>query len=187
MLLFGLSSGNKLAIIIMAAIFVGFALLSSILIPRWRPQFPGRRLWLFVGICVLLFLGMMTTVIFYGKESKAAGEEKTTSAAQTTTSAATTTTAAPSVQTVKVTESEWKVVLPKTTLPAGKYTFDVSNQGKLAHNLTIKGPGVSAATPDFNGGSTAKLNVDLKPGSYDFYCSIPGHKAAGMDAKVTVT
>jgi uncharacterized cupredoxin-like copper-binding protein len=187
-LLFGLSSGNKLAIIVMAAIFVGFALLCSLLIPRWNPQFPGRRLWLFVGICALLFLGMMTTVIVFGKESKAAGsEEKTTSSAQTTTSGATTTTAAPSAQTVKVAESEWKIVLPKTTLPAGKYTFDVSNQGKFPHDLTIKGPGVSAATPNINAGSAAKLTADLKPGSYDFYCSIPGHKAAGMDQKVTVS
>jgi uncharacterized cupredoxin-like copper-binding protein len=186
-LLFGLSSGNKLAIIIMAAIFVGFALLSSILIPRWRPQFPGRRLWLFAGICVLLFLGMMTTVIFYGKESKAAGEEKTTSAAETTTSAATTTTATPSAQTVRVDESEWKVVLPRTTLAPGKYTFDVSNQGKFSHDLAIDGPGVSDKTSEISAGGSAKLTVTLKSGTYDFYCSIPGHKAAGMDQKVTVS
>ena len=188
MLLFALSSGNKTAIVVMAAIFVGFALLCSLLIPRWRPQFPGRRLWLFVGICVLLFLGMMTTVIVFGKESKAAGEkQKTTSAAQTTTSAATTTTAAPSAQTVKVDESEWKVVLPKTTLAPGKYTFDVSNKGKFSHDLAIDGPGVSDKTSEISAGGSAKLSVTLKSGTYDFYCSLPGHKAAGMDQKVTVS
>ena len=188
MLLFGLSSGNKTAIIVMAAIFVAFALLSSLWIPRWRPQFPGHGLWVFVGICVLLFLGMMTTVIVFGKESKAAGsEEQTTSAAQTTTSAATTTTAAPSAKTVKVAESEWKVVLPKT-LTAGKYTFEASNQGKFPHDLTIDGPGVNnTKTPEIAAGGTAKLSVTLKAGTYDFYCSIPGHKAAGMDQKVTVS
>jgi uncharacterized cupredoxin-like copper-binding protein len=187
MLLFGLSSGNKTAIIVMAAIFVGFALLCALLIPRWRPQFPVR-LWLFVGICVLLFLGMMTTVIVFGKESKAAGEEKTTSTAQTPTSAATTTTAAPSEQTVKVTELEWKVVPAKTTLAAGKYAFDVSNQGKFPHDLTINGPGVSnERTSQIPAGGSAKLSVTLKSGTYDFYCSIPGHKAAGMDQKVTVS
>jgi uncharacterized cupredoxin-like copper-binding protein len=186
-LLFGLSSGNKTAIIVMAAIFVGFALLCSILIPRWNPQFPGRRLWLFVGICALLFLGMMTTVIVFGKESKAAGEEKTTSAAHTTTSAATTTTATPSAQTVTVDESEWKVVLPKTTLAPGKYTFDASNKGKLEHDLAIDGPGVNDKTSLIPAGGSAKLTVTLKSGTYDFYCSVPGHKAAGMDQKVTVS
>jgi len=186
-LLFGLSSGNKTAIIVMAAIFTGFALLCSLLFPRWSPQFPGRRLWLFVGICVLLFLGMMTTVIVFAKESKseaAGSEHETTSAAQTTT----TTTTAPSEQTVKVTESEWKVVLPKTTLAAGKYTFDVSNEGKFPHDLTIDGPGVSdEKTSQIAAGSSAKLSVTLRSGTYDFYCSIPGHKSAGMDQKVTVS
>ena len=186
MLLFGLSSGNKTAFIVMAAIFVGFALLCSMLIPRWRPQFPGRGLWVFVGICVLLFVGMMTTVIVFGKESKieAAGSEpKTTSTAQTST---TTTIAAPAAKTVKVAESEWKVVVPKT-LSAGKYTFQASNEGKFPHDLTIDGPGVSdEKTPEIAAGSSAKLTVTLKSGTYDFYCSIPGHKSAGMDQKVTV-
>jgi uncharacterized cupredoxin-like copper-binding protein len=183
-LLFGLSSGNKTAIIVMAAIFTGFALLCSLLIPRWRPQFPAR-LWLFVGICVLLFLGMMTTVIVFGKESKseAAGSEATTTSRATST----TTTAAPSEQTVKVAESEWKVVLPKT-LSAGKYTFEASNEGKFPHDLTIDGPGVKdEKTSQIAAGSSAKLTVTLKAGTYDFYCSIPGHKAAGMDQKVTVS
>ena len=126
---------------------------------------------------------MMTTVIVFGKESKseAAGSEP-----KTTTSAATTTTAAPSAKTVKVAESEWKVVLPKT-LSAGKYTFQASNEGKFPHDLTIDGPGVSEKTPQISAGSSAKLMVTLKSGTYDFFCSIPGHKAAGMDEKVTVS
>src|SRR5256886_169802 len=119
-LIFALSSGSKTAIVVLAAIFTRFALLWSMLNPRWRPQFPGRGLWVFVGICVLLFLGMITTVIVFGKESKseAAGSESTTTSASQTTS--TTTTAAPAAKTVKVAESEWKVVLPKT-LSSGKY------------------------------------------------------------------
>jgi uncharacterized cupredoxin-like copper-binding protein len=184
-LLFGLSSGSKTAIVVMAAIFTGFALLCSLLIPRWSPQFPGRRLWLFVGICVVLFLGMMTTVIVFGKESEseAAGEHETT-AEQTTTQETTTT--APSAKTVKVAESEWKVVLPKT-LSAGKYTFEAANEGKFPHDLAIEGPGVSDKTSEIPAGDSAKLTVTLKSGTYDFYCSIPGHKSAGMDQKVTVS
>ena len=186
MLIFGLSSGSKTAIVVMAAIFTGFALLCSMLIPRWRPQFPGRGLWVFVGLCVLLFLGMMTTVIVFGKESKseaAGSEQQTTSASQTT---STTTTAAPAAKTVKVAESEWKVVLPKT-LSSGKYTFEASNQGKFPHDLTIDGPGVNTKTSEIAAGQSAKLTVTLKSGTYDFYCSLPGHKAAGMDEKVTVS
>ena len=197
MLIYGLSSGHKLAIAVMGVIFAGFALIAAMLIPRWRPQFPGRGLPTFVGLCLLLFAGMISVVIIFGKESKseAAGKRETSSPPQTQTTAPsttgstanTTTNAAPSVQKVTVTESEWKVALPQTTLKAGKYEFDVKNAGKFPHDLTIKGPGVSAATPQFNSGQTQRLTVDLKPGFYDFYCSIPGHKAAGMDAKVTVS
>jgi uncharacterized cupredoxin-like copper-binding protein len=198
-LLLGLSSGHKLGLALAGAIFAGFSLIVSMLIPRWRPQFPGRGLPVFLVVVFLLFLGMLASVEIFGKESsEAAGEHETTSTAQTataqtttttasTSTATTTTTAAPSVQKIDVTESEWKIVLPKTKLSAGKYEFDVKNDGKFAHDLTIKGAGVSAATPTFNAGQTAKLTVDLKPGSYDFYCSIPGHKQAGMDQKVTVS
>jgi uncharacterized cupredoxin-like copper-binding protein len=196
-LIYGLSSGHKLAIAVMAAIFAGFSLIAAMLIPRWRPQFPGRGLWTFVGLCVLLFAGMMSVVVVFGRESKseAAGEPESSSVAQTTTAESSTTSAGtstgatttPAAQKVTVTESEWKVALPQTTLKAGKYEFEVKNDGKFPHDLTIKGPEVSAATPQFNGGQTETLTVDLKPGSYDFYCSIPGHKAAGMDQKVTVS
>jgi plastocyanin len=80
------------------------------------------------------------------------------------------------------------VVLPSTSLAAGKYTFDVKNDGQIPHDLTINGPGVSnQKTSLINAGKSAKLTVELKSGSYDFYCSVPGHKAAGMDVKVTVS
>jgi plastocyanin len=36
------------------------------------------------------------------------------------------------------------------------------------------------------GGSTQSKKVDLKPGTYDFYCSITGHRAAGMEGTMTV-
>jgi uncharacterized cupredoxin-like copper-binding protein len=36
-------------------------------------------------------------------------------------------------------------------------------------------------------GSTASSKVDLKPGEYEFYCTIPGHKEAGMKGTITVS
>jgi nitrite reductase (NO-forming) len=73
-----------------------------------------------------------------------------------------------------------------TTLDPGTYTFHVTNNGPSAHNLTIEGPGVDdQATPTFGSG-TKDLTVTLADGTYEFYCSVPGHKAAGMDIDVTV-
>ena len=71
-------------------------------------------------------------------------------------------------------------------MSAGTYTFVVTNHGPSSHNLTISGPGLSnTATPTFASG-TQKLTVTLENGTYDFYCSVPGHKAAGMNVNVTV-
>jgi plastocyanin len=73
-----------------------------------------------------------------------------------------------------------------TNLKPGTYTFNVTNNGPTAHNLTIEGPGVdNQATPTFTSGSQS-LTVTLTKGSYDFFCSVPGHKEAGMNADVTV-
>jgi len=73
------------------------------------------------------------------------------------------------------------------SLKPGTYTFTVANQGPSAHNLTIEGPGVdNQATPTFGSGETKTLTVTLKDGKYDFFCSVPGHKQAGMNVDVTV-
>ena len=89
-------------------------------------------------------------------------------------------------QTVPVGLKDFSITMPKMAMSAGTYTFVVTNNGPSAHNLTISGPGVSdAATPTFPSG-TKKLTVTLQNGTYDFFCSVPGHKAAGMDVKVTV-
>jgi plastocyanin len=73
-----------------------------------------------------------------------------------------------------------------TTLAPGAYTFTVSNTGQTGHNLTIEGPGVNeAATSTFTSG-TQQLSVTLTKGKYEFFCSVPGHKEAGMDVDVTV-
>jgi len=180
-LLLGLSTGHKVGLALVAAGFAGFSLIVSMLVPRWRPQFPGRGLPLFLVVCALLFVGMLTAVEIFGKESesKAAGGETT---AQTTTGQT-----GPTVQTVQVSEVEFKIRLPETTLKAGKYTFEVKNDGKIPHDLVVTGAGAHAATSLLSPGKSESLTVELKPGSYDFFCSVPGHKQLGMDQKVTVT
>ena len=89
---------------------------------------------------------------------------------------------------VDVTLKDFSITLAGgDSLSPGTYTFTVANQGPSAHNLTIEGPGVDkAATPTFGSGETKTLTVTLKTGKYDFFCSVPGHKQAGMNVDVTV-
>ena len=54
----------------MAVIFIGFALVSSFVLPRRNPNFPGHRLGLFLTITVVLFAGMMLAVEFFAVEEE---------------------------------------------------------------------------------------------------------------------
>jgi uncharacterized cupredoxin-like copper-binding protein len=72
------------------------------------------------------------------------------------------------------------------TAKAGKVTITFTNSSPIAHNLTIASPsGLVGATPTFTGG-TKTLTVTLKPGTYQFYCTVPGHRQAGMQGTLTV-
>ncbi len=70
---------------------------------------------------------------------------------------------------------------------AGKVSIDFTNASPLAHNVTIESSAGAkvGATPTFSGGSKT-LSVDLKPGTYKFFCSVPGHRMAGMEGTLTV-
>jgi plastocyanin len=70
---------------------------------------------------------------------------------------------------------------------AGKVTITMANMSSLEHNVTIaEGSKVLGATPTFSGGSRT-LTLQLKPGRYTFYCSVPGHRQAGMEGTLTVS
>ena len=179
----GLSTSHEIGLAVVGGCFIVFALLSALVIPRFRPNFPGRSLPLFIAIVVLFFVGMMTAVLILGrepKEAKAGGEPSTSSTSTTPTTTST-------AHTVTVQETEFKITLPSKTLKAGSYAFDAKNVGKLPHDLSIQGNGVSAKTPIFNPGQSQTLKVTLKAGKYDFFCSVPGHKQAGMNVEVSVT
>jgi plastocyanin len=70
---------------------------------------------------------------------------------------------------------------------AGKLTLDFTNKSPLPHDVAIAGSGgaVVAKTATITGKS-ANLTADLKPGTYTFYCSVPGHRQAGMQGTLTV-
>jgi uncharacterized cupredoxin-like copper-binding protein len=89
--------------------------------------------------------------------------------------------------TVQVTEKDFSISLARNTFTPGSYTFEVTNDGPSSHNLTVKGPGVdNTATSTLDSGSKGNVTVTFQKGSYELYCSIPGHKERGMDLTVHV-
>jgi plastocyanin len=80
-----------------------------------------------------------------------------------------------------------KFDLSSLTAKAGQVSIKFTNASPVAHNLTIESSSgqTLGATPTFSGGSKS-LSVNLKPGTYTFFCSVPGHQAAGMSGTLTV-
>jgi plastocyanin len=72
------------------------------------------------------------------------------------------------------------------TAKAGKVTLEMSNPSQLPHAVAIKGNGVDVDGKTVGNGKTSTASTDLKPGTYTFYCPVPGHEAAGMKGTLTV-
>jgi plastocyanin len=70
--------------------------------------------------------------------------------------------------------------------PAGTVKLVAKNPQNVPHNIAVEGNGVNQAGPVIQGGATSDVTVDLKPGVYTFFCSVPGHREGGMVGKLTV-
>jgi mono/diheme cytochrome c family protein len=85
--LLGLSTGNAMGLALVAGVFVVFALLSALVIPRRWPQYPGRALGWFIAATLVLFVATLGAVEVFAKEPKeeaAAGETATETGGTTT-------------------------------------------------------------------------------------------------------
>jgi plastocyanin len=69
---------------------------------------------------------------------------------------------------------------------AGKVTIDFTNDSSLQHNVKLEGPGVEDEGTDTITGSSTSVTLDLQPGTYTFFCSVDGHRAAGMEGTLVV-
>jgi uncharacterized cupredoxin-like copper-binding protein len=176
-LLAALSTGNKIGLAVVGGTFIAFALVSSFVVPRRRPEFPGKNgLSVFVLASVVLFAAMLTAVVVFGVESEAKGAAKPAGKPVA------------AGHTVAATESEFKIVLATPKVAPGKVTFAVKNAGHIGHDFVVSGAGVpaTAKTPLIAPGKTGTVSVTLAAGKYTVYCSVPGHRAAGMVATLTV-
>jgi plastocyanin len=75
----------------------------------------------------------------------------------------------------------------QATAKAGKVTLQFTNNSALEHDvvLTSASNTILGQTPIFRGG-TKSFTLKLAPGTYTYYCSVPGHRQAGMQGTLTV-
>jgi len=70
---------------------------------------------------------------------------------------------------------------------AGSVTIDFTNNESIPHDVAIEAPsGDTVGQTDLVASGTANTTVDLQPGTYTFFCTVPGHREAGMVGPLTV-
>jgi len=144
--LLALSTEGKIGLGVLAGAFIVFALLSAFYFPRRNPDFPGKRLGLFVVVSALLFVGTMAGVVFFAKE-----EEEAHGAEAAETHGTTTGEAPPTTETTGTTETA-----PGTSegdAKAGEAVFASAGCGgchtlKAAGSSGSVGPNLDDAKPD---------------------------------------
>lgn len=72
------------------------------------------------------------------------------------------------------------------TAKAGKVTIDFTNPSATPHNVVIEEDGKELAGFEPITEGEESVSADLKPGTYTFFCSVTGHRQAGMEGTLTV-
>ena len=100
---------------------------------------------------------------------------------------------APPAGHVLVYSQEWSLWSSRGSLPAGGVEVQLTNRGQDAHDLRIAPLGAHGRLGHVVGGVATTRSGRLgsavwhiKHGVYELYCSLPGHRALGMQARLVV-
>jgi plastocyanin len=123
-------------------------------------------------------------------ESSAAPSATSTSTSAAVSSSAATPAPTGAAQVVKLEANPGGALSYNTTAltaKPGRVTIEFTNMAPLQHNVTLESSEGKqlGATPTFSGG-TKSLTVNLTAGTYTFFCSVPGHRQAGMQGTLKV-
>src|SRR5215510_15779805 len=136
-----------------------------------------RRIWFVFAVATIVALA--------GAVPAWAVDTATTTTAPTSGTTATTTQPA----TVKVRAKSYKFTPSKLKLPSGQPIPIELTSTDTRHDIAVSGPGLSGKViVTANGGKTSTGTLRLpKKGKYQFYCTIQGHRAAGMQGTITAS
>lgn len=84
-----------------------------------------------------------------------------------------------------VTGNEFKFDEEQLEAPAGTITLKLKNASSVAHNVALELDGEDQEGELVTDGGISEITVELKPGTYTYYCT--PHKSIGMTGTLTVT
>jgi plastocyanin len=137
----------------------------------------------------LVFLMALATVASLALAACGGGDDDTTSAATTSTTTTQAGGGGGGGGTISLAADPSQLAYTQTSLsaPAGKDTIDFDNPSATGHDVCVQdSSGKELGCTDVIEQSNTSLSLDLKPGSYTYFCSVPGHEAAGMKGTLTV-
>ena len=172
---------SKMAFYVAGAVLAVWAVAVSV-VGLKRPDFPGTPMLTraVMGVSGLLVLAALSTAVVTAsrppKEAKAEGKPGGERVAEGRGALAL---AAP---------ADGDLKFDKTSLSAkpGSVKLAFDNPAEVEHNVTLELQGKKVAATQTITKSKASLTAMLKPGSYTFYCSVDGHRQAGMKGTLTV-
>lgn len=137
-------------------------------------------------ICALaLVSGSLALVACGGDEEDPAGEAATETTSETTTEAT-----EPSGGAIVIAaEPDGTLAYTETELEAeaGAATVELENTSSTPHDVVIEDDsGSEVARTDVISGSSTTAEAELDPGTYTYFCSVPGHQPAGMEGTLAV-
>ena len=176
---------------IAGGVLVAWALILSLGLGLRRPAFPGNLIGerVVIGISVVLVLAAMSAAVVTASEPAKAGSQGASSSPPSPAGATGPEGGAPAgtVQLAADPSGGLSYDTKQLSAKAGRVTIAFTNAASLEHNVTIaQGSTQLGATPTFSGG-TRMLTLNLKPGTYTFYCSVPGHRQSGMEGTLHVS
>ncbi|MPZ60910.1 MAG: hypothetical protein GEU93_06365 [Propionibacteriales bacterium] len=74
----------------------------------------------------------------------------------------------------------------EVTAPAGEVTIDFTNESSVPHDVAIEEGSEVLGKTDIITESSTSTTVELSPGTYTFYCTVQGHRQAGMEGTLVV-
>jgi plastocyanin len=176
---------SKVPFYIAGGVLVAWAMIVSMGIGMRNPSFPStigaQRAAMAITAVLVLLAVSMAVVTSGGSTAKATAKPVTQAGGEAASGSG-----ASSVKDEADPEGQLRFATRELSAKAGAVTIGFANASPLPHNITIaQGTTVLGATPTFQGG-TKTLTLKLAPGTYTFYCSVPGHRQAGMEGKLTV-
>jgi plastocyanin len=77
-------------------------------------------------------------------------------------------------------------ITKQATAPAGALRIDSKNEASIPHDIALEGGGIDEKGETVQDGGTSTINVTVKVGKYQFYCTVSGHREGGMEGTLTV-